>query len=95
MMVATQLGHYKLWFAGALLENWRLANYELTQIRTDIDRARRLYPNNVQSNVTMMTPAADEVENAIKAKDSVKLSKTFSKLTAACNTCHEATASAS
>ncbi len=41
--------------------------------------------------MTMMTPVADEVENAIKAKDSVKFSKAFSKLTAACNTCHEAT----
>ena len=41
--------------------------------------------------MTMMTPATDEVENAIKAKDSVNFSKAFSKLTAACNTCHEAT----
>ena len=41
--------------------------------------------------MAMMTPAADEVDNAIKAKDSVKFSKAFSKLTAACNTCHEAT----
>ena len=90
LMVATQLGHFKLWYAGAV-ENWPLANYELAQIRISIDRARRLYPNNVQSNMAMMTPAADEVDNAIKAKDSVKFSKAFSKLTAACNTCHEAT----
>lgn len=90
LMVATQLGHFKLWYAGAV-ENWPLANYELAQIRISIDRARRLYPNNVRSNMAMMTPAADEVDNAIKAKDSVKFSKAFSKLTAACNTCHEAT----
>ncbi len=90
LMVATQLCHFKLWYAGAV-ENWQLANYELAQIRLSIDRARRLYPNNVQSNMTMMTPEADEVEKAIKAKDSVNFSKAFSKLTAACNTCHEAT----
>ena len=90
MMVATQLSHFKLWYAGAV-QNWPLANYELAQIRISIDRARRLYPNNVQSNMAMMTPAADEVDNAIKAKDSVNFSKAFSKLTAACNTCHEAT----
>ncbi len=41
--------------------------------------------------MTMMSSGADEVENAIKAKDSVNFSKAFSKLTAACNTCHEAT----
>jgi cytochrome c553 len=90
MMVAAQLNHFKLWYAGAV-ENWPLANYELAQIRTSIDRAGRLYPNKVESNMTMMTPAADEVENAIKAKDGGKFSKAFSKLTAACNTCHEAT----
>ena len=39
----------------------------------------------------MMTPAADEVDDAIKAKDGVKFSKAFSKLTTACNSCHEAT----
>src|SRR6516164_1729270 len=64
MMVATQLSHFKLWYAGAV-ENWPLANYELTQIRTGIDRIRHLYPNNVLSNMAMMTPAADQVENAI------------------------------
>ena len=90
MMVATQLSHFKLWYAGAV-QNWPLANYELTQIRTGIERAKRLYPNNVQPNMTMMAPAADEVDNAIKAKDGVKFSKSFSKLTAACNSCHEAT----
>jgi hypothetical protein len=90
LMVATQLSHFKLWYAG-VVKNWPLANYELAQIRTGIDRARHLYPNNVQSNMTMMTPEVDEVEDAIKAKDSVKFSGAFSKLTAACNTCHEAT----
>ena len=90
LMVATQLNHFKLWYAGAV-ENWPLANYELAQIRTSIDRAMRLYPNNLKSNMTMMPPAVDEVDNAIKAKDSSKFSKAYSKLTAACNTCHEAT----
>jgi hypothetical protein len=90
LMVATQLNHFKLWYAGAV-KNWPLANYELAQIRTSIDRAVRLYPNNVQSNMTTMMPAADEVENAINAKDTVNFSKAYSKLTAACNTCHEAT----
>ena len=41
--------------------------------------------------MAMRTPAADQVENAINAKDSVKFSAAFSKLTAACNSCHEAT----
>lgn len=41
--------------------------------------------------MTMMTPAADEVDNAIKEKDRDKFSIAFSKLTAERNNCHEAT----
>ena len=29
MMVATQLRHFKLWYAG-IVQNWALANYELS-----------------------------------------------------------------
>ena len=90
LMILTQLGHFKLWYAG-IVQNWPLADYELTQIRNNIVDAMRLYPNKSESNMPMMTPAADELDDAIKAKDSVKFSKAFSKLTAACNSCHEAT----
>lgn len=90
LMVAAQLSHFKLWYAG-VVQNWPLANYELAQIRTSIDRAQRLYPNNVKSNMKAMTPATDQVENAIKAKDGLDFSKAYSNLTAECNSCHEAT----
>ncbi len=90
LMVAAQLSHFKLWYAG-VVQNWPLANYELAQIRTSIDRAQRLYPNNVKSNMKAMTPATDQVENAIKAKDGLDFSKAYGNLTAECNSCHEAT----
>ena len=38
-----------------------------------------------------MTPPADDLDEAIKAKDSAKFVKAYAKLTAACNACHEAT----
>jgi cytochrome c553 len=90
LMMVTQLGHFKLWYAGAV-QNWPLANYELAQIRANMVDAARLYPNNSESNMSMMTQPADELDDAIKAKDSAKFVKAFSKLTAACNSCHEAT----
>jgi cytochrome c553 len=90
LMMVTQLGHFKLWYAGAV-QNWPLANYELAQIRANMVDARRLYPNKSESNMSVMTPEADEVDKAIKAKDSANFRKAFSKLTAACNACHEQT----
>ena len=41
--------------------------------------------------MSMMTPTANELGNAIKAKDSAKFAIAFGKLTAACNFCHDAT----
>jgi hypothetical protein len=89
MMVATQLRHFKLWYAGTV-QNWPLANYELTQIRTAIDDAKSLYPNIAGSDMTIMIPACVEVDSAIKAKNSAQFSNAFGKLTAECNSCHEA-----
>ncbi len=89
IMVATQLRHFKLWYAGEV-GNWGLANYEVIQIRATIRDARRLYPNLPKADMTMMMTPTDEVERAIGAKDSAGFVKAYSRLTAACNTCHEA-----
>ena len=90
LMMVTQLGHFKLWYAG-VVQNWLLANYELAQIRANIVSAKKLYPNKSELNMSTMSPPADDLDDAIKAKDSAKFAKAFSKLTAACNSCHEET----
>jgi cytochrome c553 len=90
IMVITQLGHFKLWYAGAV-QNWPLANYELEQIRASIRLGNTLYPDSDRSNMDTMKPAAEDLDRAIKAKDAAKFASAFGKLTAACNTCHEAT----
>jgi cytochrome c553 len=90
MMVATQLRHFKLWYAG-IVQNWPLANYELTQIRDAITDTQRLFANKGGSKMSaMMTPPTDELADAIKAKDEKKFASAFTRLTAACNACHEA-----
>ena len=90
IMMLTQLGHFKLWYAGAV-QNWPLANYELEQIRASIDLAKTLYPDSDKSNMNTMMPAADDLDKAISAKDTARFASAFGKLTAACNNCHEVT----
>jgi len=51
IMVATQLRHFKLWYAGQV-KNWPLANYELAQIRATFDDTTRLYPDIPAANMT-------------------------------------------
>ena len=90
IMILTQLGHFKLWYAGAV-QNWPLANYELEQIRASVRLAKTLFPDSDKSNMDTMVPAANDLDKAIKAKDAAKFGGAFGKLTAACNNCHEAT----
>ncbi len=82
IMVATQLRHFKLWYAGQV-KNWPLANYELAQIRATFDDTTRLYPDIPAANMTTMADPADEVGSAIEAKDSGKFTKAFHRLTSA------------
>jgi len=90
LMVATQLRHFKLWYAG-LVQNWPLANYELGQIRATIVDTKRFYATEGEKKVSLMSEPTDELDEAIKAKDIDKFHKAFVKLTAACNACHDTT----
>jgi cytochrome c556 len=90
IMILTQLGHFKLWYAGAV-QNWPLANYELEQIRASVRLAKTLFPDSDKSNMDTMRPAAEDLDKAIKAKDAAGFTRAYSKLTVACNACHEAT----
>jgi hypothetical protein len=91
-MGATQLRHFKLWYAG-VVDNWDLANYEVGQIRKSFDAAARFYPmfgsvplGKLISEVS--EPALTEMERSIRAKDGHSFLQAFEKLTQACNSCH-------
>jgi hypothetical protein len=94
IMGATQWRHLKLSFAGSV-KNWGLADYEVAQIGKSFRRAAQFYP--VFENIPVARligeisePALAEVEKSIKDRDGAAFLKSFDKLTAACNSCHQA-----
>ena len=87
IMGATQLRHFKLWYAGEV-QNWDLAKYELGQIQTSIQDASRNFPNIPAADMTIMTEPVQEIREAIEAKSTTKFGKAFEKITSACNSCH-------
>jgi hypothetical protein len=89
IMDAIQLRHFKLWYAGNV-RNWRLADYELRQIKSSFQDVIRLYPNVPEANMTTMTQPVEEIRGAIGAKDRTKFENAFEKLTLACDSCHKA-----
>ena len=89
VMELTQLSHFKLWLAGRV-RNWALADYELGQMTANLQDARRLFPNIPKADTSAMAQPAEDIRNAIKAKDGAKFDMAFEKFTSACNGCHEA-----
>jgi hypothetical protein len=93
-MAFVQIRHAKLWLAGNA-GNWELADYEIDELKEALENAAKYVPDYKGSPVgkmieTMAMPPVGEVEQAIKAKDRIKFTAAFDKLTAACNTCHQA-----
>jgi hypothetical protein len=93
IMVATQIRHLKLSYAGTN-ENWPLAAFEVGRIRKSFDAAAKFYP--VYNHVPVADliakysePALAEASKAIAAKNSAGFLKAFGQLTEACNACHQ------
>jgi hypothetical protein len=93
-MLSAQARHAKLWLAGSV-QNWDLADYSIDELKEGLENAVKYIPTFKDIPIgqmiesTAMAPIA-EVESAIKAKDRAKFVTAFDKLTAACNTCHQA-----
>ena len=94
LMALTQLRHYKLWYSERM-ENWKLADYEFSQLVATIDRIKKLYPETrsiAQANlITEKTePAMKELREAIQGKNNKRFEVAFNQVTDACNQCHRA-----
>lgn len=94
-MGATQLRHFKLWFAGRS-QNWDLARYEIEQIRKSFEAAGTLNPTVGDADIAGLIKSngygpLDAVKSAVDARSNVKFAAEFDKLTQACNACHRAT----
>jgi hypothetical protein len=93
IMVATQMRHLKLSYAGTN-ENWPLAAFEVGRIRKSFDTAKKFYPVYGEVPVADLIakfsePPLAEASKAIAEKNSTAFLKAFGKLTEACNACHQ------
>jgi hypothetical protein len=94
IMSLQQMRHLKLWFAGAA-KNWALADYELDELQEGFDDVIKFFatkddmPIGQMAGSTVM-PVLPDVKSAIGAHDAAKFAAAFDKLTAACNSCHQA-----
>ena len=97
MMSLQQMRHVKLWFAGQA-ENWQLAAYELDEIGEGFDDIVKFHPTHKDSPVApkdaiprMLTEPLKTLRAAVENKDAAAFAQAYDALTAACNSCHQAT----
>lgn len=92
MTMLVQPRHIKLYFAGQA-KNWKLAGFELDELRAGLARIGRTIPNYRNINVdtavaSIFSGSIKSVESAIKAGDGGKFNEAFGEMTSACNSCH-------
>ena len=87
--------HNKLWFA-ARARNWRLAEYQLGEIKEVMGDVQDLVPTFKNLPLADMLDAVitkeiAALEKSIEAKDYKSFVSGYDKLTQACNACHQGT----
>ncbi len=90
IMGGIQTHHAKLWFA-AINNNWKLADYEIAEIKERIEEAQEIETNRPEiKTISMIYPAIDSVTNSIKSQSLSSFKNSFQLLTLTCNNCHSA-----
>ena len=90
-MSGIQVHHEKLWFAGTA-ENWKLAGFEIDEIREALDDIQRFCTDRPEvASIPMILPPMDSLSTAVKRQDLCRFKSAFLLLTNTCNACHRAT----
>jgi hypothetical protein len=92
MTMLIQPRHIKLYYAGEA-KNWKLAGFELDELRAGLARIGRTIPNYRNNNVdgavaAIFADTVKTVDAAIKAQDATQFTAAYRQMTDACNACH-------
>ncbi len=97
IMTLQQMRHLKLWYAGQA-GNWDLARYEIDELGEGFDDVVKLHPTHKDSPVDpkdaiprMILQPLAAVRAAADKEDAAAFLRAYDTLTAACNSCHQAT----
>ena len=85
-----QTHHSKLWFAGQH-ENWKLADFEVHELMETIEDIQKFQRDRTETALlSMIIPPLDSINAAIQQKNAALFKTSYTSLTQACNTCHQA-----
>src|SRR5262249_43709220 len=97
LMGLAQMRHSKLWYS-AEAGNWKLAAYELDELREGFADMAKYFPNHKKSPVpidqaieTIMSEPLAELGKTIEKADKKAFEAAYDTVTDGCNSCHQAT----
>jgi cytochrome c556 len=88
IMSGIQRHHAKLYYAG-VRKNWKLAQYELGEIKGGINRSAASYKE-AENGASMMKESIEALDAAVAQQNDERFVQSFTKLTESCNSCHQA-----
>ncbi|MBJ7881836.1 hypothetical protein [Gelidibacter salicanalis] len=89
-MGSIQAHHSKLWFAGQN-ENWKLADFEVHELLETIEDIEKFQSDRTETALlSMIIPPLDSINKSIQQKNAALFKTSYTSLTNACNTCHQA-----
>lgn len=96
LMQTLQVRHAKLWFAGSA-GNWELAEFELEEIRENLDRVGHWHADNEEIAMAPAIKAYTQrgryaLEQSVAQRNRAAFESAFDRFTAGCNDCHRAAA---
>lgn len=88
-MVEIGYRYQELYWAG-VDSNWEYADYQLKKIDLALENALERRPKRRVSSDAIFVPSSAELKQAIALKEWPRFDEGFSRMTAACNSCHVA-----
>jgi hypothetical protein len=94
MNMIVQPHHIKLWLAGKE-GNWTLADYEMKEVRSALQKVAKARPNFRNQPVTELVETFTgapfkAIEAAVHDRDAAKFAEAYAGLNGGCNGCHTA-----
>src|SRR3984893_3810562 len=93
MTMLVQPRHIRLYYAGQA-KNWRLAAFQVNELRGALARIGRTIPNyrNINVDTAVASIFAEKLKavgDAVKVADLTQFNAAYEEMTAACNDCHK------
>jgi hypothetical protein len=84
--------HFKEIKTAGIKQNWQYASFEIHEMKEEFENIEKFQKNRKETNLLkMLDKPIEELEKAVKNKDTFEFNKKYKLLLNTCNSCHKLT----